>query len=478
LGYSRKRTTRRGKPRYTAYYVDIRGRLRSAGTHSTKKEADKAWQRAEAKQAEGRVADPARGRQRFRRYVEETWLPHHQIEASTRESYTYLIYRHIVPEFGEMRMAEILPEHVRAWITTLKSRGVSPVTIRQNKIILSAIFATALDDQVTFFNPCRRVRTPPVARKPLQIITPEQFEDIYQALPSAEFRLLAETDIESGLRWGELTELRVKDLNLATRVLTVARAVVEVNPKYHPEGKRFLVKDPKDREYRRFKLSVQIVDKISAHIRAHRLRPDDLLFRMPAQDQPKRRLRAIAAPDTLGWTEPNDKGGQYKHGTLSAYTAAPCRCEDCRAAYAIYRAKRRSEGKDDPRRPRTRDGDADGHISRDWFRHQIWRPAVIAAGLDFAPTMRDLRHAHASWILAGGADLQVIKERLGHGSITTTERYLHTLPDADETAVEALTRTRYRITPSPQTSAHESRHLPRPRICRRRARSTTAYQRQ
>jgi site-specific recombinase XerD len=60
--------------------------------------------------------------------------------------------------------------------------------------------------------------------------------------------------------------------------------------------------------------------------------------------------------------------------------------------------------------------------------------------------MRDLRHAHASWLLNGGADLQIVKERLGHASIATTERYLHTLPDADETALEALARTRNRST--------------------------------
>ncbi len=56
--------------------------------------------------------------------------------------------------------------------------------------------------------------------------------------------------------------------------------------------------------------------------------------------------------------------------------------------------------------------------------------------------MHDLRHAHASWLLAGGADLQVVKERLGHASIMTTQKYLHTLPKADETAVEAFSRVR------------------------------------
>ena len=65
--------------------------------------------------------------------------------------------------------------------------------------------------------------------------------------------------MESGLRWGELTGLRVRDLDFATRLLTVTRAVVEVNPKFHPDNGRFLVKPyPKDKEYRRFKLSAQL----------------------------------------------------------------------------------------------------------------------------------------------------------------------------------------------------------------------------
>ncbi|MEU7941345.1 tyrosine-type recombinase/integrase [Microbispora bryophytorum] len=122
-------------------------------------------------------------------------------------------------------------------------------------------------------------------------------------------------------------------------------------------------------------------------------------------------------------------------GTTSTRRAATWRSN------AVYRAERRSSGKDNPRRPRR--WDTDGHIPRRWFRDQIWRPALAASGLEFKVKMHDLRHAHASWLLAGGADLQVVKERLGHGSISTTEKYLHTLPDADDTAL-ARTRSRSR----------------------------------
>jgi site-specific recombinase XerD len=138
-------------------------------------------------------------------------------------------------------------------------------------------------------------------------------------------------------------------------------------------------------------------------------------------------------------TDPDEKGRRYRHGTLTAYNAAKCRCDHCRGAYANYRAARRAVGKDNPRTARARE--TDGHIPADWFRHQVWYPARDRAGLA-GLRVHDLRHAHASWLLAGGADLQVVKERLGHASIVTTERYLHSLPTADETALDALSRVR------------------------------------
>lgn len=443
MGYCRKRTSRDGQARYTAYYWDLKGRERSAGTFPTRRGADKAWQRAEARLAEGRIGDPARGRMTFRHYVEEIWLRSHEVELSTRQSYTYSIYKHIMPEFGSRRMVEILPEHVRTWVARLKDEGVTPKTIRNNKAMLSAIFSTALNDQVTFLHPCKGVKTPTVPVKPRTIITPEQFDVLYEALRGAEPRLLVETAIESGLRWGELSELRAGDLDCVTRILTVSRAVVEVHSRFHPDRGRFLVKEyPKDGEYRRLKLSEQITTKIGAHVRLQGLGRHDLLFavRQPAPTEADR--PPATDPADLGLTAPNENGKRYRHGTLSGYAAGRCRCPFCRHAYASYRARRRAGGHDSPRAVRTRD--TDGHIPRDWFRRQIWQPAVKRAGLDIHVRMHDMRHAHASWLLAGGADLQVVKERLGHASIATTEKYLHTLPGADETALAALSRIRGR----------------------------------
>ncbi|WP_376767030.1 tyrosine-type recombinase/integrase [Spinactinospora alkalitolerans] len=144
----------------------------------------------------------------------------------------------------------------------------------------------------------------------------------------------------------------------------------------------------------------------------------------------------------LGRTEPNERGRRYAHGTTTAYTSGKCRCEHCRTAFAHYRATRRALSKDRPRRRRR--VETDGHIPGDWFRANIWNPAREAAGIPREITPRSLRHAHASWLLAGGADLQIVKERLGHASINTTQRYLHTLPDTDDLALQALSSIRNR----------------------------------
>ena len=344
-------------------------------------------------------------------------------------------------------MVDILPSHVREWVTERAAAGTTPATIRHNKIVLSAIFTTALNDQVTLLHPCRGVKTPTVPVKGYRIITPEQFEAIYAALPDDQSRLLVETAIDSGLRWGELTELRGLDLDAASRILTVTRAVVQVDPKFHPQGLRFHIKPyPKSRHARRMRLSTTLTGALVEHQRSLGLTRDDLLFAAPGTRpgpaRPELRLVADDVATAPGLTEPNARGRQYVHGTLSAYTAGRCRCDVCRRSFADYRAARRADGKDEPRQPRS--VQTDGHLPRDWFTRKVWRPAVLAAGLEGPVRIHDLRHAHASWLLAGGADLQVVKERLGHASIATTERYLHTLPDADDTALDALDRVRAR----------------------------------
>ena len=185
MGHSYRREGVNGKPRYAAIYHDARGRapLGRHVRHQTRSRP-RLGQRAEADALLGHGRDPRRGKITFTAYVTGSWLPNHQLEHTTRQRYSYQIGKYLLPEFGAMRMSDIAPLHVREWITRLKDHGASASTIADLKTVLSAIFTTALNDQITATHPVRGVKTPTVARKPRVIVTPEQFDLIHPRCPN------------------------------------------------------------------------------------------------------------------------------------------------------------------------------------------------------------------------------------------------------------------------------------------------------
>jgi integrase len=240
--------------------------------------------------------------------------------------------------------------------------------------MLHGIFKRAVRDRVILHNPCADTELPKVPPRKVRILSPEEFERLLTQIPD-RFRDLVLTDIETGLRWGELVALRPRHIDFLRKLIAIEDTVVEVSKKNSPTGERMVFKAyPKDDEFRTLRVSQDLLDSLAARIASMGLDRDDLLF-------------------------------------PSTQTKGPI------------------------------------PLSRNTFRTKYWLPALERAGIDFQVRVHDLRHAHASWLLAGGADLKTVMDRLGHAQIQTTQKYLHSLPDADDKALAAFTRVRHRTQP-------------------------------
>ena len=70
-------------------------------------------------------------------------------------------------------------------------------------------------------------------------LTPGEYERLLAALP-AQHRLMVETLIEAGLRWGELIALKPRHIDFLRRTLAVEETIVEVSKMNSPTGQRYL----------------------------------------------------------------------------------------------------------------------------------------------------------------------------------------------------------------------------------------------
>lgn len=365
----RKRNRSEGL-RYTALYRDGSGRQRSAGTFTSRREAERAGRLAENSLESGTWIDRVSGKTTFDDYVEKVWWPSRHLEVSTRAAYRSYLDKHFIPYFGELSMAEILPSTVQGWVTQAVASGLSARSVVKYHVMLHGVFKRAVRDRVIAYNPCADTELPKVITKKPRILAPAEFERLLACIPT-RFLPLVLTEIETGLRWGELIALRPRHIDFLRRTLTVEETIVEVSKKISPTGERMIVKPyPKDDEPRVLTVSQELLDVLAARIAALGLSREDLLF-------PSKEI----------------SGGNP--------------------------------------------------LSRNTFRTRVWVPALEKSKLEFKVRMHDLRHANASWLLAGGADLKAVMDRLGHSQIQTTQRYLHTLPGADEKALEAFKRIQH-----------------------------------
>ncbi|MFP1155532.1 tyrosine-type recombinase/integrase [Mycobacterium sherrisii] len=265
----------------------------------------------------------------------KTWLAQRDLKDRTREHYEKLLEDHLVPAFGALPIASITADDVRAWHAKM---GTKTPTLRAHCYgLLRTIMGTALSDGKIKVNPCV-IRGAGSARR-VHKIRPASLDEIAviaEAMPE-RYRAMVLLAAWCALRFGELTELRRKDITIVEPtkqdadgkgdeptehygIVRVERAVVRVD-------KGFQVTTPKSDAGRR---DVEIPPHLLPAIKSHLDRfvdddKDSLLF--PAAQgghlapaslyRQFYKARSVAKRDDLRWHDLRHSGA-----VLAAATGA------------------------------------------------------------------------------------------------------------------------------------------------------------
>ncbi|MFZ0014133.1 MAG: hypothetical protein WAL25_08460 [Acidimicrobiia bacterium] len=84
----------------------------------------------------------------------------------------------------------------------------------------------AVRDRVILSSPAKGIRLPKPRRTEMRILDPLDVELLSRALPD-RYASLPIVAVYTGMRWGELAGLRVADINLLRRRLTIRSSLVE-----------------------------------------------------------------------------------------------------------------------------------------------------------------------------------------------------------------------------------------------------------
>lgn len=198
----------------------------------TKREAELFLASVEMKKATGEYIDPMAARATVGQ-LGETWLASRShLKPSSKYVYESAWRLHVEPRWGKSTVGSVRHSEVQAWITELRngSEGKKPKSatiVRRSHDILAGILDSAVRDHLIPSNPARGAKLPRRIAREHVYLSNEQVATLL--LAAREHAPIIATLAYTGLRWGEASALRVRDVDMRRRRLSVVENAVYVN---------------------------------------------------------------------------------------------------------------------------------------------------------------------------------------------------------------------------------------------------------
>lgn len=183
------------------------------------------------KKSTGDYIDPTRGRETIG-VLGAAWMASRaHLKPSSLAAYESAWRLHVEPFWGSVAVGSIDHSEVQDWLTLLSAgddtrKAKSASIVRRSHDILAGILDVAVKDRRVPSNRARGVALPQKVPREHRYLTHAQVDELVRA--SGDYGPLVAMLAYTGLRWGEVTALRVSDLDMLRRRANVVQNAVYV----------------------------------------------------------------------------------------------------------------------------------------------------------------------------------------------------------------------------------------------------------
>jgi integrase len=220
-----KYETSTGATRYRVRYRTPARRQTDKRGFKTKREAEAWANQLEVDKRKGSYVAPAAGRVKLGEYAREWLDSKHKLKPSTRARYQVVLATFIA-DHADVALGDISRQLVREWVADL-SVDHAAASVHKAAGVLRQVLAMAISENRLATNPAEGVELPLVASVEQRFLTLDQLHGLAGA--AGAHRPLVYLLGTCGLRFGEVAELRWRDVDFRKNTVRVARSVTLVD---------------------------------------------------------------------------------------------------------------------------------------------------------------------------------------------------------------------------------------------------------
>ena len=177
----------------------------------------------------------------------EIWLKDsaaRKVRPRTLTRYQGIVRLHLVPAFGRVPLARLMPAHVERLLNIGMAAGQSPQSVAHWRAVLRTALNIAMRQGLVGRNVASLAEPPHIPEREVHPLTPTAARALLDAVRGDRLETLLTVALACGLRQSEALGLQWQDVDLDSGTLTVQRTLQRIDGAY-----RFL--EPKTRGSRR-----------------------------------------------------------------------------------------------------------------------------------------------------------------------------------------------------------------------------------